>query len=143
MKKVRKIEMPQKDTIRKLRVAAYCRVSTKYESQKSSIELQKEYYESYIKEQPPSFREAILDEYDTDVVFKIEHGKSDLTTWKQVFNFALLNVIYGIDALHSRIESRDKHLFDAGMISEQAMARTLYMIKELTDKLDAYGVEPS
>lgn len=52
MKKVRKIEVPQKDTIRKLRVAAYCRVSTKYESQKSSIELQKEYYESYIKEQP-------------------------------------------------------------------------------------------
>lgn len=90
-----------------------------------------------------SFREAILDEYDTDAVFKIELGKSDLTTWKQVFNFALLNVFYGIDALHSRIESRDKHLFDAGMISEQAMARTLYMIKELTDKLDAYGVEPS
>ena len=82
-----------------------------------------------------------MDEYDTDAVFKIELGKSDLTTWKQVFNFALLNVFYGIDALHSRIESRDKHLFDAGMISEQAMARTLYMIKELTDKLDAYGVE--
>ncbi len=37
MKKVRKIEVPQKDAIRKLRVAAYCRVSTKYESQKSSI----------------------------------------------------------------------------------------------------------
>lgn len=35
-----------------------------------------------------SFREAILDEYDTDNVFKIELGKSDLTTWKQVFNFA-------------------------------------------------------
>ena len=52
MKKVRKIEVPQKDNIRKLRVAAYCRVSTKYESQKSNIELQKEYYESYIKEQP-------------------------------------------------------------------------------------------
>lgn len=29
------------------------------------------------------------------------------------------------------------------MISEQAMACTLYMIKELTDKLDAYGVEHS
>lgn len=82
----------------------------------------------------------LLSEY---AVFKIELGKSDLTTWKQVFNFALLNVFYGIDALYSRIESRDKHLFDAGMISEQAMARTLYMIKELTDKLDAYGVEPS
>lgn len=51
MKKVRKIEVPQKDAIRKLRVAAYCRVSTKYESQKSSIELQKDYYENYIREQ--------------------------------------------------------------------------------------------
>lgn len=84
-----------------------------------------------------------MDEYDTDAVFKTELGKSDLTTWKQVFKFALLNVFYGIDALHNRIESRDKHLFDAGMISEQAMAHTLYMIKELTDKLNAYGVEPS
>ncbi len=78
--------------------------------------------------------------YDTDAVFKIELGKSDLTTWKQEFNFVLLNTFYSIDALHSRIENRDKHLFDARMISEQAMARTLYMIKELTDKLDAYGV---
>lgn len=100
-------------------------------------------YEHSNRGKVTSFREAILDEYDTDAVFKIELGKSDLTIWKQVFNFALLNVFYSIDALHSRIESRDKHLFDAGMISEQAMARTLYMIKELTDKLDAYGVELS
>ena len=100
-------------------------------------------YEHSNRGKVASFREAILDEYDTDNVFKIELGKSDLTTWKQVFNFALLNVFYGRDALHSRIESRDKHLFDAGMISEPAMARTLYMIKELNDKLDAYGVEPS
>ena len=49
-------------------------------------------------------------------MFKIELGKSDLTTWKQVFNFALLNVFCRIDALRSRIESRDKHLFDAGII---------------------------
>lgn len=41
MKKIRKIEMPKKDYAKKLRVAAYCRVSTKYESQKSSMELQK------------------------------------------------------------------------------------------------------
>lgn len=31
-----------------LRVAAYCRVSTKNESQDSSFELQKEYYQNYI-----------------------------------------------------------------------------------------------
>jgi site-specific DNA recombinase len=52
MKKVRKIEVPKKQTeSKKLKVAAYCRVSTKYESQKSSIELQVEYYTKYIEEQ--------------------------------------------------------------------------------------------
>ena len=35
--------------LERMRVAAYCRVSTKYESQRSSIELQKSYYEEYIK----------------------------------------------------------------------------------------------
>ena len=49
MKKVRKIEVPEEDITKKLRVAAYCRVSTKYESQKSSIELQKSHYENYIQ----------------------------------------------------------------------------------------------
>ena len=52
MKKVRKIEVPEKQTdSRKLKVAAYCRVSTKYESQKSSIDLQVEYYTKYIEKQ--------------------------------------------------------------------------------------------
>lgn len=52
MKKVRKIEVPEKQAeSRKLKVAAYCRVSTKYESQKSSIDLQVEYYTKYIKKQ--------------------------------------------------------------------------------------------
>lgn len=52
MKKVRKIEVPEKQTDnRKLKVAAYCRVSTKYESQKSSIDLQVEYYTKYIEKQ--------------------------------------------------------------------------------------------
>ena len=41
MKKVRKIEVSEEDITKKLRVAAYCRVSTKYESQKSSIDLQR------------------------------------------------------------------------------------------------------
>lgn len=38
---------------------------------------------------------------------------------------------------------RDKHLFDAGMLSEQAMARTLYMIEKLTDRIDSYDIETS
>ena len=52
MKKVRKIEVPEQQAEnRKLKVAAYCRVSTKYESQKSSIDLQVKYYTKYIEEQ--------------------------------------------------------------------------------------------
>lgn len=52
MKKVRKIEVPEKDNVKKLRVAVYCRVSTNYESQKSSLELQKGHYQKFISEQP-------------------------------------------------------------------------------------------
>lgn len=52
MKKIRKIEVPAKNAVKKLRVAAYCRVSTKYESQGSSIELRKTHYEKIIQEQP-------------------------------------------------------------------------------------------
>lgn len=43
--------LKNKQKSRKLKVAAYCRVSTKYESQKSSIDLQVEYYTKYIKKQ--------------------------------------------------------------------------------------------
>jgi len=52
MKKVRKIEVPQKNNLRRLRVVAYCRVSTKYESQRSSIELENEssIYEQLLEE---------------------------------------------------------------------------------------------
>lgn len=53
MKKVRKIEVV-KNNVEKCRrkVAAYCRVSTKYESQKSSIDLQISYYTRLIEENP-------------------------------------------------------------------------------------------
>ncbi len=36
---------------RKLRVAAYCRVSTPDEAQTSSFEIQRNYYEKYIRDQ--------------------------------------------------------------------------------------------
>ena len=67
MRKVRKIEVPKKDTVRKLRVAAYCRVSTKYESQKSSIELQKDYYEGYIKAHPNWLFAGVYADYGSRV----------------------------------------------------------------------------
>lgn len=54
MKKVTKIETAAVTGLRKkkLRVAAYCRVSTASEEQMESLSAQKEYYEKYIKENP-------------------------------------------------------------------------------------------
>lgn len=99
MKKVRKIEVPEKHNIRKLRVAAYCRVSTKYESQKSSIELQKSYYENYIKEQPDWVFAGVYTYYGSRVridqriefkkmIRKAMKGKIDLIITKSISRFS-------------------------------------------------------
>ena len=42
----------QTGLVKRQRVAAYCRVSTQMESQKSSIAAQREHYEDYIKTNP-------------------------------------------------------------------------------------------
>jgi predicted site-specific integrase-resolvase len=57
VKKVTKIAPTAVDTVvlteqPKLRVAAYCRVSTDSDEQKESLETQIEHYESYIKANP-------------------------------------------------------------------------------------------
>lgn len=46
--KIKKIEAQQQE-VKKLRVAAYCRVSTDQDDQKESLEVQKQHYESWIK----------------------------------------------------------------------------------------------
>ena len=46
---VRKIEAQQPTEVKKLRVAAYCRVSTDQDDQRESLEAQKQHYESWIK----------------------------------------------------------------------------------------------
>ena len=51
MKKVTKIDKTAQSNIRlqKIRVAAYCRVSTDSDAQLESLEAQKSHYESYIR----------------------------------------------------------------------------------------------
>lgn len=51
MKKFRRIE-PTKEGVKKLKVAAYCRVSTRFESQQSSIDLQVSNYKNVIQSNP-------------------------------------------------------------------------------------------
>ena len=40
------------ENVQKMRVAAYCRVSTEYEEQESSYEMQVQHYTSYIQTNP-------------------------------------------------------------------------------------------
>lgn len=50
MKTITKIEPTRCSENKKLRVAAYCRVSTSSDEQLESLEAQKKHYDSYIKE---------------------------------------------------------------------------------------------
>mgnify|MGYP004510193479 FL=1 len=52
MKKVVKMDVPPRPERQKLRVAAYARVSTSSDEQRTSLEAQKTYYESYIRANP-------------------------------------------------------------------------------------------
>ena len=52
MKRITKIDMPEPLITKKLRVAAYCRVSTGSDEQLVSLEAQKSHYESFIKANP-------------------------------------------------------------------------------------------
>jgi site-specific DNA recombinase len=99
MKKVRKIENSEKQITRKIRVAAYCRVSTKYESQKRSIELQKSYYENYIKDQSDWVFTGVYADYGSrvridqrikfkEMIRKAMKGKIDLIITKSISRFS-------------------------------------------------------
>lgn len=52
MKKVIKMDVPPRPERQKLRVAAYARVSTNSDEQRTSLDAQKTYYESYIRANP-------------------------------------------------------------------------------------------
>ncbi len=52
MKRITKIEVAKADGKKKLRVAAYARVSTDSEDQLVSLDTQKNHYEAYIKSRP-------------------------------------------------------------------------------------------
>lgn len=85
---------------RKLRVCAYCRVSTDEDSQTSSYELQLQYYTKLIKENPEwEFVEVFADEGISgtsvlhrkrfiEMIEKCKAGEIDLIITKQVSRFA-------------------------------------------------------
>jgi site-specific DNA recombinase len=74
MKKLRRIE-PTKIENKKLKVAAYCRVSTKFESQQSSIDLQISNYETIIQSNPQWEYAGVYFDYGSELRQK---GRSNL-----------------------------------------------------------------
>lgn len=100
MKKIRKIDViQQKPRNKKLRVAAYCRVSTKYESQKTSIELQKEYYTKLIENNPDWENAGVFVDYGSryrtkgrpsfcQMIHKAMKGEIDYIITKSISRFS-------------------------------------------------------
>ncbi len=102
MKKVTKIAPSTSDFKEqsKLRVAAYCRVSTDSDEQKESLETQIKHYESYIKANPAwTFAGVFYDEGITGtkkekrpellrMISDCEHGRIDYIVTKSISRFA-------------------------------------------------------
>ena len=100
MKKIRKIDVVQQNPRdQKLRVAAYCRVNTKYEGQKSSIELQKEYYTNLIENNPDWENAGVFVDYGSrcrtkgrlafcDMIHKAMKGEIDYIITKSISRFS-------------------------------------------------------
>jgi site-specific DNA recombinase len=64
IKKLKRIE-PTNEENKKLKVAAYCRVSTKFESQQSSIDLQISNYETIIQSNSTWKYAGVYYDYDS------------------------------------------------------------------------------
>lgn len=99
MKKVRKIDVPKTESRKGIRVAAYCRVSTTYESQKSSIEAQKNHYREYIHNQPDWIFAGIYVDYGSrgnvthrpkfqEMIQKALKGEIDYIVTKSISRFS-------------------------------------------------------
>lgn len=100
MKKVRKIDIiKEQRKNEKLRVAAYCRVSTKYESQKSSIDLQISYYTHLIEQNPDWINAGVFTDYGSrcrikgregfcQMIQKAMQGKIDYIITKSISRFS-------------------------------------------------------
>lgn len=102
MKKITKIaeNLPTMGSANKLRVAAYCRVSTASDEQLLSLETQKAHYESYIKTNPEwEYAGLYYDEGITGtkkekrpqllkMIVDCEHGKIDFVVTKSISRFA-------------------------------------------------------
>ena len=73
---IRKVGTQKPETkVQKTRVAAYCRVSTEYEEQESSYDVQVEHYTTYIKSKPEwEFVEVYADMYNQRLIQCPAHG---------------------------------------------------------------------
>lgn len=100
MKKIKKIEIEKTEQAnKKVRVAAYCRVSTRLASQKSSIDLQISHYTKLIEENPDWENAGIFFDYGSrcrikgrdhfsEMIQKAMNGEIDCIITKSISRFS-------------------------------------------------------
>ena len=109
--KIKKIEA-QPAVVKKLRVAAYCRVSTENEDQKESLEAQREHYESWIKMHDDWECAGIF--YD----FGISGTKADAREGLQALLYACLSLVRELLSYNIPIYFEKENIDTGSMESE-------------------------
>jgi len=127
LKRIRIIPvLEEKTEYKKLKVAAYCRVSTKEESQLSSYEIQQKYYADLIKNNP---------DWDFAGIYG-DHGKSGLRIdERDGLNKMMQKVLEGeIDLILMKSISRiSRNILNTLLIIEQLKERNVNMYFEKED----------
>ena len=122
------------ETVQKTRVAAYCRVSTEFEEQESSYEMQVEHYTSYIMSNPDW---ELVDVYADDGISATNTAKRD------AFNRMIQDCRDGkIDMILTKSISRfSRNTVDCLKFTRElkGMNIAVYFEKENINTLDAKG----
>ena len=143
-RKVTEIPQTERDVpieIRRLRVAAYCRVSTRHEEQRHSLEAQISYYTNYIKRDPNWEFVAVYSDIASglntatrlgcqQLMRDCAKGKVDLILVKSLSRF-------GRDALETIRQVRKLKRMNIGIYIEIGGVNTLNISNSMIDQLAA------
>lgn len=83
-----------------------------------------------------SHRQPIVDDISVDVAFVFDLSKSDIRLWKSVFGNSLTILFLSVNSILTRLQNKDKHLFDFEQFNEVDFSSVILNIKTTRDILD-------
>lgn len=87
-----------------------------------------------------SYRKSVVDDISVDVAFIFDLSKSDIELWKSVFGNSLTILFLSVNSILTRIQNKDKHLFDFEQFNEEDFSSIILNIKIVRDLLDTIDI---